>query len=107
MLALPVMALVQVASFRCKRQTELFCAAFEMLSAQPFGVAAAPGPPASMQQRSRAESHRIRFRPWLARCYGAVVRNAPARSQRDKNRLPRRASRDMKSVPRCELFRIQ
>ena len=47
------------------------------------------------------------FRPWLARYCGAAERNAPARSQRDKNQLPRRASRDMKSVLRCELFRIQ
>ena len=38
-------------------------------------------------------SHRIRlhlsFRPWLARYYGVAERNAPARSQRDKNRLQR------------------
>ena len=87
--------LVRAAWFRCKRQAELFWAAFEILSYQPFAVAAAPRPPASMQQGDRAGSHRIRlhlsFRPWLARYCGAAERNAPARSQRDKNRLPRRA----------------
>jgi hypothetical protein len=85
--------LVRGAWFRCQRQAELFCAAFEMSLYQFFAVAAVPRPPASMQQGDRARSHRIRlhlsFRPWLVRYYDVAERNAPALSQRDKNRLPR------------------
>ena len=88
------MVLVRAAWFRCKRQAELFWAAFEILSYQHFAVTAVPRPLASMQQGDRAGSHRIRlhlsFRPWLARCCDVAKRNAPARSRRDKNRLPRR-----------------
>jgi hypothetical protein len=88
------MVLVRVAWFRCKRQAELFWPAFEISLYQPFAVAAVPRPPASMQQGGRARSHRIglhlSFRPWLARYCGAAERNAPARSQRDKNRRQRR-----------------
>ncbi len=88
------LVLVRAAWFRYKRQADLFWAAFEILSYQPFAVAAVPRPRASMQQGDRARSHRIRlhlsFRPWLARYYGVAERNAPALSQRDKNRLPRR-----------------
>ena len=94
-LASAAMVLVQAAWCPCEPPAELFWAAFEILSYQPFFVAAVLRPPASMQQGDRARSHRIglhlSFRPWLARYYGAAERNAPARSQRDKNRLPRRA----------------
>jgi hypothetical protein len=94
MFAPAAMVLVPAPRFRCQRQAELFCAAFEILSYQPFAVAAVQRPPASLEQDDRARSHRIglhlSFRPWLARYYGVEERNAPARSQRDKNRLPRR-----------------
>ena len=90
----PVAMAVRAAWFRRKRQAELFCAAFEISLYQPFAEAVAPRPPASMQQGDRARSHRIglhlSFRPWLARYCGVAERNAPARSQRDKNRRQRR-----------------
>jgi hypothetical protein len=105
------MVLVRVAWCRCEPQAEFSWAAFEILSYQPFAVAVMPRPPASMQQGDRARSHRIglhlSFRPWLARYCGAAERNAPARSQRDKNRLPRRASHGMNLQPRCAWFRIR
>jgi hypothetical protein len=87
------MVLVRAAWFRCKRQAELLWAAFEMSLYQSFAVAAVPRPLASMQQGDQARSRRIRlhlsFRPWLARYCGVPERNAPGRSQRDKNRQQR------------------
>jgi hypothetical protein len=114
------MVLVRAAC-RCERQVERF-AGFETLLYHLFAEASMPRPPASTEQGDRAGSHRtewhLSFRSWLARYYGAPERNAPARSQRDKTRLPhresrdmnslrRRESRDMNSLPRCEWFRIQ
>jgi hypothetical protein len=100
MFAPAVAVLVLAAWFRCKRQVELFWAAFEILSYQPFAAVVAPKPPVLLEQGDRAGSHRmglhLSFRPLSARYYGAVERNAPARSQRDKNRPPRHGSRDMK-----------
>ena len=89
------MFLVEVGSFRCMRQAELFWAAFETLLYQPFVVAAAvPTPLASIARDGPAGSHRIRlhlsFQSWLARCCGVAERNAPVRSQREKNRPQRR-----------------
>src|SRR5438094_8719936 len=93
-LAPVAMVLVRAAWFRCKRQADWFWAAFAILSYHPFAAAAAPRPPASLEQGDRARSHRIGLhlssRPWLARYCGAAERNAPAWSQRDKNRRQRR-----------------
>src|SRR5262249_31649650 len=103
--------LIRAAWFRCKRQAALSCAAFEILSHQPFAVAAAPRPPVLMQQGDRAGSHRIGLhlssRPWLARYCCAAERNAPAQSRRDTNRLQHHVSHGTNSRPRCEWFRIR
>jgi len=89
------MVLIRAARFHCKRQAALFWAFEMLLSQQPFAVAELPRPPASMERHDRAASHRtglhLSFLSWSARYYGAAERNAPARSQRDKNRLPRPA----------------
>ena len=85
------------AACRCELQAERFVA-FETLLYQFFAEPAMPRPPVSMEQGDPADSHQtqwhLSFQSWLARYYGAPKRNALARSQRDKNRLPRPASRD-------------
>src|SRR5215208_5782524 len=104
------MGLLQTAWGRCERRAELFWAAFGTASYQSFAVAA-PRPLASFQQGDRTGSRQILlhllYRPSLARYCDAAERNALARLQRGKNRLPRRASHGMNSQPRCAWFRIR
>src|SRR4029453_7894000 len=98
--------------FRPVSHVELFWASFQFLPYKALaGAAWTPMLPELAEQSDRARSHPIRlhlsFRPWLARSSPDAERNAPARLQRDKSRLPRRASRDMKSLLRSESFRIR
>src|SRR5262245_34261456 len=93
MFAPAMTVLVPAGWFRCKRPADLFWAV-EILSCHPFAGMLTPKLPVLLEQGDLAGSHRIQlhlsFQPWLARYCGVAGRNAPARSQRDKNRRQRR-----------------
>jgi hypothetical protein len=94
-LATAARVLARAPLFPSERLAEMFWTAFEFQPSRPLAGVAAPKLPALMQRGDQGPSHRIRLHlscpPWLARCYAAAERNAPAQLQRDMNRRLRRA----------------